>query len=476
MTAPRSSSFLGPQPQDPEEGCFCFSGLLDAEQLDGLHSHLAYIKGAIVLIESEFPLCLDNSEVTPPHSLTHFASLHHLGHLPKLPPGDSASPHLLAEFFVGNFDHCLLCVWAGEAVPSYRFLIRVSGIWLGLTVWVRLLDTLVNFACTDVPCKVSAVVSGVLRDFRCHPIIGVHGPLDWTGEGVSELRPRLVVAAASSCSGSVVRLRLSRWKDALIAVIGSHGLGKSLLTISVIECTIRRAISLLVPGIDGECKEWVPNWGASSWYVWYGESKRRQSDNSMCWAVHKWWSLRSIRFWSSDVHPQVHHSGECFPHRVYGTCPRIDSGWEKTGREPHETSLTHLGSITPWKWCQPAWSFWPTCPPAPWSSCSTGPPVHWSLWPAGPPFLGYSISLVLMSPKEPFPFEKQFPLKLSFGLSGHLQLPQGSTEANHLLGLRAHVFMWVGTDRGDWQWHKGGQTRTLIWAHPKGFLEKWDDP
>ena len=39
MTAPRSSFSLGPKPQDPEERCFCFSSFLDAEQLDGLHSH-----------------------------------------------------------------------------------------------------------------------------------------------------------------------------------------------------------------------------------------------------------------------------------------------------------------------------------------------------------------------------------------------------------------------------------------------------
>ena len=37
-----------------------------------------------------------------------------------------------------------------------------------------------------------------------------------------------------------------------------------LLATLIIKCTVRRAVPLPVLGINGKCKEWVPDWGGGS--------------------------------------------------------------------------------------------------------------------------------------------------------------------------------------------------------------------
>ena len=83
VTVPRSFFSLGPQPHAPKDRFFCVSSLFDVEQVVRLHHHLVQLKGVIVLIESKFPLCFDNSIIAPPHSPHTFANLCYLGHLSK---------------------------------------------------------------------------------------------------------------------------------------------------------------------------------------------------------------------------------------------------------------------------------------------------------------------------------------------------------------------------------------------------------
>ena len=118
----------------------------------------------------------------------------------------------------------------------------------------------------------------------------------------------------------------------------------------IVRCTVGGVVPLLVFRIDGKCKEWEANLGASSGDVWHGESWRRQSARSMCWAAHGHQGLTALKFWIVvcwGILPWLHNSNECFTHREYGNCTRIGSGEEKPWEKPYWIGLTHLGEDLP---------------------------------------------------------------------------------------------------------------------------------
>ena len=232
---------------------FCISSLFDVEQLVGPHPHFFHLKGATVLIKSEFTLCFDSSVVAPPQSLLTFANPCHLSHLPKTLSSKSArGPHLLMGLLVNRLDCCLLCVWAGKAIPSHWILIRDGSTHLWLTAWVWLLNALVGFVFTDAPSRVSVMVSSAPWGLYNHPIIRVSSVLGWTRGQVDELGLRVFRAGASSWLGSIDGPRLGRWKDALTTGINFCGLRMVPFATLIIKCAVRRAVLLLVFRTDGK--------------------------------------------------------------------------------------------------------------------------------------------------------------------------------------------------------------------------------
>ena len=211
VTAPKSSFSLDLSLMLLSIDFICIGSLFDRKQLVGLHCHHGHLKGAVVHTDSTFPLCFDNFIVTPIHSLSAFINLCHLGHLSKALSSKSARGlHLLTKLLAGGLDCCLLCVWAEEAIPSHQLLIRVDSACPWLTVWVGLLDALVNFVFTDVPDSVSVMVSSAPQGLYSQPIIRISGTLGSSRAEFNELRPRVVRAVASSWIVSIVRLRLGR--------------------------------------------------------------------------------------------------------------------------------------------------------------------------------------------------------------------------------------------------------------------------
>ena len=252
MTVPMSSSSLGPQPQVPKDR------FLLLQWLPWCRAVCQFTQSSCLLQRSHSPhwewvpvVFYDNSKVTPPHSFMTFANLpcgapskgptwgvcrksapscRQFWPLPPLCLSRWGNPQLLTP---DQSWHCLTETHCLSWTPW-------CPCWHHLHWWPQQSLCHGLWCCQRPPLP---------------PIIGVSSPLGWTGEGVSELRPRVVMAAASFWLGSIVGFRLSRWKDALAAGTSSHVLSMSSLVMSVIRCTIRRAILLLVPGIDGEHEE-----------------------------------------------------------------------------------------------------------------------------------------------------------------------------------------------------------------------------
>ena len=74
-------------------------GLFELEQLVGPDHHLDYFKGAVVILESEIPLCLDDFIVAPPHSMVTIINPPQLGLCPGVPLSNAAR----GPYFFGNF-------------------------------------------------------------------------------------------------------------------------------------------------------------------------------------------------------------------------------------------------------------------------------------------------------------------------------------------------------------------------------------
>ena len=170
-------------------------------------------------------------------------------------------------------------------------------------------------------------------------------------------------------------------KDALTAGISFHGLRVGPFATSIIKCTVRRAVPLLVFRTNDKLEKWEPDRGASSWDVWHSRNWRRQSASLTHWTAHGGWGQRAFEFWSGvihwGIHPWLHDSSECFTQRAYRTCTWIGSSGENPRKKPHWISLTNLGE---------------------------------DLHECGVHLLSHPGPLVLMIPGIPFPSEEQLPL------------------------------------------------------------------
>ena len=261
--------------------------LFDPEQLVGPGCHLIHFKGAMVFFESEILLCLHDFRVTPPHSLATVTN----------PPiCASVQRHTLlmlqeAHTFFQNFLQADL-----TAVSTVSEHVRQSLVAdLGPDLAALSHELLPEFD-PSPPWSASSSLTSTTESISqslvlpeastATPIIGVSGILDWTGGKIDEMRLTSVKAMAN-CQhcfvapgfglGSVTKLRLSRGSAVPTADIGFLSPGMGPLAALIIKCAVRGVVLLLVLGNDGECKEWVPNRGASSWDVLCGENWRTQS-------------------------------------------------------------------------------------------------------------------------------------------------------------------------------------------------------
>ena len=149
-----------------------------------------------------------------------------------------------------------------------------------------LLNTLVDFILTDTHGGVSIMIPCGPWGLYNHPIIRVSVTLDYTGGEINELGLRLVGAVASSRLNSIVRFRLDRWKDALMADVSFFALGVTLLPPCSWGALFGGTVMLFVFRTNGKHKHWESDQSVRDLDVWHRENRKQQSANSMCLAAH----------------------------------------------------------------------------------------------------------------------------------------------------------------------------------------------
>ena len=196
------------------------------------------------------------------------------------------------------------------SISSGWLKIGVCGACPGVTVWVRLLDTLVGLVLMDTHSGVSILIPCAPKGLYNQPIIRVTIFLDWTGGEINELGFRVVRAVASCwcCYTAtsfgltcIVRLRQDRWKAMPTADVGSLGPGAGPYAALIIGCAVGGVGTFQEFGTDSAHKGWKPNWSARGLDVRYGEDWRRWSASSMHWAACQCQGMRTLEFWSSVI-------------------------------------------------------------------------------------------------------------------------------------------------------------------------------
>ena len=165
--------------------------LFNPEQLVSSDHHFVHYKGAVVLIESDIPLCLDSFVVAPPYSMVTITSVPQQGLLPETPLSRATRGLcLFAEHLAGRLECCLLSVWACEAIPSCWRGTRVCSALPWVAVWVRLITSLVGVIFADSHGRVPITISVATQGLCHHPVIAAGSTPGWTGGEINGPRLR----------------------------------------------------------------------------------------------------------------------------------------------------------------------------------------------------------------------------------------------------------------------------------------------